>query len=546
MLFVLLLIIAVSFYASDSRTNIEALAAPTIVIKLDNKEDKVFNSLIGATYCIITNNQTTDVLIAFDDDAENWIIRADDVPPGEIPYISIKKLEEKKPETYRGPTLNEQGKFETRITLHSNGYLYVKCVYEEDDEVNFIETYERILVIDWVAPNIVVDSVLVYADAQCVSFSTKVTDRFSGLRYETANSGIKRAEFFLIDKELTEYMKQKEQPSDDVNLSFDVIREETGYSSVKVQTTALDDAWLDVQFIEDGYYYLALEDNVGNMAIYLLGHYKKPKSADFKVKYAFGYLSITDYLEQAEEYVLYYEGREDFSQIRVEELKEALSDIYYIFSTEEDENVRRQAYEQFNDAKFAFENAMKGTVVVLHISDNTNSSGMGTKIKCTNFNEDIVETVTGDELTLHITVDDVGDNDILTEVLSLIDEHYDHIIKIQYGLFKNDEYVVPNEPLMFNIDCKTAITDLKIISTIDGLNPTVYEYEKGLQYFSIKSNTNKREFYVFYNVEVGTSEIRPLNIVFIVLGIYAGLSAVITILSVMLSLKNSKKNIKNI
>ena len=157
-----------------------ALAEANIVLRLDIKENKVFNALTGATYSIISNDKTIDILIAFDDDADNWIICSKNNQE-EIPYISIKDLEKNNPEIYQRPTINNQGLFESKITLYSNGFLYIKCLYVEDGENKFIEKSERISVIDWVAPNIVKDSVLVYADALSVSFYVKVTDYFPSL-----------------------------------------------------------------------------------------------------------------------------------------------------------------------------------------------------------------------------------------------------------------------------------------------------------------------------------------------------------------------------
>lgn len=517
-----------------------ALAETNIVLRLDDKGNKSFNALTGATYSIISNDKTTDILIAFDDDADNWIICSKN-NQGEIPYISIKDLEENNPEIYQSPTLNNQGLFESKITLYSNGFLYIKCLYVEDGETKYIEKSERISVIDWVAPNIVKDSVLVYADACSVSFYVKVTDYFPWLRYETAKSGINKAEFFFIDRELTEYMQQKESPSGEFDVSFDDLEQEIGYTSIKVQTAVVDDDVLDVQFTETGYYYLALEDKVGNMAIYLLGHYKKPKGADFKVKYSFGELVISEYLLQAENYIAYYEGREDFAQVRVEELKEALSNVYYVFSMEEDETIKRTAYENFNKVKYEFEKATEGVILVLDSVGSENN--LGTIIKCVNFNEKIVETVLGDEITLIIKASSLNAENILVDISSLKDKDYNYVIKIEYELLKNDEHIVPNAPLVFNIDYNLTIKDLLVISTIDGLNAKLYEVERGLQYFKLESNTDKREFYVFYNVDTKVDNLNPIKPIWIVvIGIYVGLSAVVTLLSVAFSLRKQKKS----
>ena len=92
-----------------------ALAEANIVLRLDNKENKVFNALTGATYSIISNDKTIDILIAFDDDADNWIICSKNNQE-EIPYISIKDLEKNNPEIYKWPTIINQGLIEKKIT----------------------------------------------------------------------------------------------------------------------------------------------------------------------------------------------------------------------------------------------------------------------------------------------------------------------------------------------------------------------------------------------------------------------------------------------
>lgn len=511
-----------------------------LFIELEHK-DQPKNSFNGQKVFIKSQKNTKEIFIAFETDKE-WLIAAENIKENEIPYISVRDLNIKNSELYSIPVQQADNTFITTITVRSNGSLHVKCVNNDNTIDELPPLGYDIKTIDWVAPNVLRDTIGFWVEniqgaEKKGHFSISINDTFIGLIYPTATSGILRGEVLRTTPELTQYIVENSTPEDNDKIDIEKIKEEVDYETIVIFGEKRDNDTIEAVFVKTGYYYLFLEDKVGNSALYLLGQYTQMAPEGYNIKKGEQTLNIYEYIAQAEEYIGFYKDKNDFNQNRVTELKKELDNLYYTFSTSTENDARLLAYDSFMMQKHIFEKAIEGPMIIFEIKGEENFIG---EVICTNLSKDLVTMIDGDILKLKIIISKIQNIlEIQKDILDMKKGGQKQCIKLEYTLYKNDEPVVPSKPLKFQFNHKEKINNLEIIATIDGLNATELVVEQQTsQSFIISSLRSNREILIFFDSYKEVK--RDLTLIWILLGVYISISVFLIGTMILLAKKQRK------
>lgn len=464
-------------------------------------ESTYSSSFSGAKYKIISPSNTQDVLVAFEDDFE-WLIKDDSYIGEEIPYISVSSLASSNPELYTSPVLNSQtNKYESFVILRSNGDLYSKCTVNDGLNTEF-EYALRVKSIDWVGPRILIETEDYWVDwtsnKYITHYSVEFTDTFLGLRYPTESSGMKSVEVFYINRSLSDIVNENISNPSNLNPAVDIegIKEDAGYVTVAEFNNVMENTPLSFDISDSGYYYYVALDFVGNITLGFLGLYTQLSQEGFDLPMANGSSrNVYSYFQEAKLDIASFTGI--ISQTRVDKLQQALDTSYFAFLMGETPEELRNYYDLFvaEWAKFK-----EGKTKAFFEIDYSKPDDFSLSFLCTNLNKDTIECINGDEIILDVRINKLDEGAFNTDsglsYLLVNNDSYNVVYKIEYSVKLNGIKIVPKTPLFFDFVHNQTLSNISVISTVDGDNPQLLSCENGLNYIRISSILSNREFYI--------------------------------------------------
>lgn len=497
-------------------------------------ESEYSNNVQGAIYKVTMPQDAQKLYIAFEDDWE-WIIGSEEYEEGDIPYIDIEDISSAQPDLYVLPTFNlETQKKEAYVTIKSNGDLYAKCTYEDD---SFSEYFVRVNVIDWAGPKILIETEDYWLDFSLESryithYSVAFSDIYIGLRYPTASSGIKRIEIFYILDDLSEYVNDSNRDPYQENITLEEILEKTGYTFVKDFISPAESEPIDFQLSDSGYYYYAAEDYVGNITLGLIGKYTQLSPEGFNIPLAIGgNLNIYQYLVEAQ-----YDINENADYINANQtnaLQAAIDRVYYTFLSSENVDERNSDYNLFVNQWAIYKEAILGAFFTYELE---NEGAFLGEVSCVNFNENTVNCIKGDSVVLSIKISKtILSNPAIDSFQNIIQNHsYNTVYKVEYELRVNGLLSNPKVPLIINFSCENNQKNILVIGMNDEISPQIFVKEEGINYFRVFTSMSNGELYIFL-IEESTPTSFIENIwVWIVMGCFVFVSALIIIAFIFL------------